>query len=179
MMTGTVIAQIIALATQPVVARLYSDHQLGLLATFMAVPMIVGTVAALRYDMAIVLPQEESEASSLLRFSLIASGVAAALLTVVAIIGREGIAGRIGEEGLSPWVWLIGPMALLLSWNTILAFWLNRHADFSGIASKNVVLSGVNAATRIGLAVGAVASFFSLVLSQALALIAAFAYMVT
>lgn len=178
MMTGTMIAQIIAFFSQPVVARLYTDQELGLLATFMAIPMIIASVSALRYDMAIVLPEREDEAATLLRFSLTLSAAVAAVLTVLGVLGREAIAGYVGEPALEPWAWLLGPVSMLIASNTILAFWLNRHADFGGIALKNVVTTSTNAASRIGLGFAGLASFLSLVGSQVLSFVVACTYMV-
>lgn len=177
MMTGTMLAQLIAFAAQPVVTRLYSDTQLGLLATFMAIPMIVASVSALRYDMAIVLPDDDREAATLLRFSLSFSAVIAAVLTVVGVLARHSIADYIGEPALATWTWLLGPMAMLIAWNTIFAFWLNRHADFGGIALKNVVTTSTNSFSRIGLGVAGLASFLSLVGSQVAAFVLASVYM--
>lgn len=177
MMTGTMLAQLIAFASQPVVTRLYSDTQLGLLATFMAIPMIVASVSALRYDMAIVLPKDEREAATLLRFSLTCSASIAAILTGVGLLARHGIADYIGEPALASWTWLLGPITMLIAWNTIFAFWLNRHADFGGIALKNVVTTSTNSVSRIGLGVAGLASFLSLVGSQVMAFVVACAYM--
>lgn len=178
MMTGTMIAQIIAFVSQPVIARLYTDQQLGLLATFMAIPMIVASVSALRYDMAIVLPEQENEAATLLRSSLTLSAAVATVLTVVGVLGRDAIADYVGEPALAPWAWLLGPVSMLIAWNTILAFWLNRHADFGGIALKNVVTTSTNAVSRIGLGFAGLASFLSLVGSQVLSFVLACIYMV-
>jgi len=177
MMTGTMIAQLIALLTQPVVARLYTDSHLGLLATFMAIPTIVASVSSLRYDMAIVLPKENSEAGTLMRFSLLLSGAVSALLALVGLLGRDVIAEYVGEPSLAPWAWLMGPVAFLIASNTILAFWLNRHADFSGIALKNVVTTSTNAVSRIGLALAGFASFLALVASQVASFVLASTYM--
>lgn len=177
-MTGTMLAQLIAFASQPVVTRLYSDTQLGLLATFMAIPMIVASVSALRYDMAIVLPRNDGEAATLLRFSLRLSAAVAAVLMVVGLLARHQIAAYVGESALTSWTWLLGPVSMLIAWNTIFAFWLNRHADFGGIALKNVVTTSTNSAARVGLGFGGLASFLALVGAQVAAFVLASAYMV-
>lgn len=62
---GTTAAQLLGIATMPVLARLYSPADFGVLAVFLAVSGIVAITITLRYEMHILLPKEENEAATL------------------------------------------------------------------------------------------------------------------
>lgn len=68
--SGTMVAQLLTVAAAPVLARLYSPEAFGALALYFSVVNIVSETAALRYDLSIVLPETEKEASNQLAVSL-------------------------------------------------------------------------------------------------------------
>jgi len=67
--SGTIVAQIIAFATIPLLTRTYSQEAFGLLAAFVAVVGIISSFATLKYDTAIVLPKDDKDAYALLKLS--------------------------------------------------------------------------------------------------------------
>lgn len=69
LMTGTTIAQIIAFLTQPLLTRLFTPIEYGLYSTVQSVIVVFATVAALCYDRAIVLVENEDEAFSIVILS--------------------------------------------------------------------------------------------------------------
>lgn len=69
LMTGTTIAQIIAFLTQPLLTRLFTPIEYGLYSTVQSVIVVFATVAALCYDRAIVLVENEDDAFSIVILS--------------------------------------------------------------------------------------------------------------
>ncbi len=69
LMTGTTIAQIIAFLTQPLLTRLFSPIEYGLYSTVQSVIVVFSAVAALCYDRAIVLVENEDDAFSIVVLS--------------------------------------------------------------------------------------------------------------
>ena len=63
---GTLVTQLLGIATIPIMSRLYSPADFGKLAIFAAVVLIVATVITLRYEMKILLPKVESQANDLI-----------------------------------------------------------------------------------------------------------------
>ena len=61
LVTGTAVAQAVSFLMTMVLARVYSPHDMGMLATYTSVAGIVMAVAALRYDMAVMLPRRDTE----------------------------------------------------------------------------------------------------------------------
>jgi O-antigen/teichoic acid export membrane protein len=97
----------------PVLTRLYGPEEFGVFAIYMAVVGLVAVAACLRYEMAIVLPDDEDDAASLLGLSLLAVAVVS-LLTLVAVGALGDAASRLVEmPALASLLWLV-PLAVLL-----------------------------------------------------------------
>lgn len=65
MASGTVGAQVVALLVMPWLTRLYTPTDFGTFALFMGVAGLLGALACLRYEMAIVLPRSDKDAATL------------------------------------------------------------------------------------------------------------------
>ena len=57
--SGTMFAQILTIVVSPIVTRLYSPEDYGTMALFVSIVAIVGLIACLSYEFAIVLPEKE------------------------------------------------------------------------------------------------------------------------
>ena len=71
LITGTAVAQVVSFGMSIVLARIYTPRDMGLLGTYVSVASILVAVAALRYDMAIMLPKKEAEALSVARLGMV------------------------------------------------------------------------------------------------------------
>lgn len=71
LMTGTTIAQAIPIANTPILTRLYTLADFGLLALFVAVTSILGSIANGRYEMAIMLPKKDEDAINIAALGLL------------------------------------------------------------------------------------------------------------
>src|SRR5690606_39162851 len=76
LMTGTTLAQALPIAASPLLSRLYTPGDFGVLGLYAAICAIVSVLAAGRYEIAIVQPRSDAEAANLAALS-----VAAALAT--------------------------------------------------------------------------------------------------
>ena len=71
LMTGSVLAQILALCISPVMTRIYSEEQIGEYTLIMTAVNMFGAVICGRYDMSIVSEECESKVHSLIKLSVI------------------------------------------------------------------------------------------------------------
>lgn len=153
MMGGTALAQALPIALSPVISRLYDPQQYGLLTFFVGATTTLGTIATLRYELAIVLPQTEEQARAIAllaqRLLLIVCGVVMlATLSFADSIAR--LAGR-SEAGL--WVYALAPAAAALAWYQVSSFVATRHRKFGALAVASIAQQSVFvfAATGLGL----------------------------
>jgi len=57
--TGTVLSTIIAILTAPVITRLYNPSEMGISTLFFSITGVIGVIACLRYELAIILPEDD------------------------------------------------------------------------------------------------------------------------
>lgn len=106
--SGTALSQIITIAVMPLLSRLFSPEDFGVLAIFSAIVGPIAIVACLRYEMAIMLPNENSsEPINLLALSLlIALLVGTICLVSIALFGAE-IVTAMDCPALRNWLFLV------------------------------------------------------------------------
>ena len=59
LMTGTTIAQAIPIAISPILTRIYTPEDFGIFAIFLAITLIIGSIANGRYELAIMIPKKD------------------------------------------------------------------------------------------------------------------------
>ena len=71
LMLGTVLAQLIPVALQPLLRRQYSPEDFGQFAMFSAVTEVLVTIASFRYEQAILIPKEDEESKDIFKLTLL------------------------------------------------------------------------------------------------------------
>lgn len=166
LVSGTVLAQVVALLTQPIITRLYSDTELGLFSLWLVIPQTVVLVAALRYDMAVVLPTEETDARRLLRVSAVIIAAVSLLTSLVTGILAGPIATAMGYPQLAPWLVWTGAFVLTLGIVNLLTFWFTRRTQYRAIAINRVQMYSTVAGTKIASAAAGAGGQVGLVVGQ-------------
>ena len=133
LVTGTAVAQGVTFLMKIVLARVYTPHDMGLLGTYVSVASILVAVAALRYDMAIMLPKKEAEALSVARLGMVCLTVVSLLATVASFPLNGLIARQWGHE-VALWMPLVGLTTFLMSGVELFKFWFNRSSNYRAIA---------------------------------------------
>ncbi len=149
-MSGTAVGQLLLIVTIPIVTRLVSPSDWGVYTVVFSIGSFLLPVAALRYDMAIVLPPDEEDARHLHRLAsalnLLISGVFTAVLW---IFGRP-IAGWIGHREAGPWMLAAG----LITWSycqvSIATYFSTRRKRFKTVSQSTIANSVVTASGRLG-----------------------------
>lgn len=133
LMTGTAVAQGVTFFMMIVLARIYTPRDMGLLATYVSVASILVAVAALRYDMAIMLPRKEPEALSMARLGMVCL-TAVSLLATAASFPLSGLIERQWGHEVALWMPLVGLTTFLMSAVELFKYWFNRNSDYRAIA---------------------------------------------
>ena len=133
LMTGTAVAQGVTFFMMIVLARIYTPRDMGLLATYVSVASILVAVAALRYDMAIMLPRKELEALSVARLGMVCL-TAVSLLATAASLPLSGLIERQWGHEVALWMPLVGLTTFLMSAVELFKYWFNRNSDYRAIA---------------------------------------------
>lgn len=81
--SGTALGQAVLLLSAPILTRLYSAEQYGVLAMFISIITIVGVSSTLRFELVIPLPRREDTALNILALTLICVAVVTGLSGLV------------------------------------------------------------------------------------------------
>jgi O-antigen/teichoic acid export membrane protein len=84
LMTGMMIAQAIPIAISPILTRIYTPEDFGLLALFLAIFSILSIIATGRYELAIMSPESDDEAKDIVFLSILVA-LFVFLITVIPI----------------------------------------------------------------------------------------------
>jgi O-antigen/teichoic acid export membrane protein len=156
---GTTASQAILALTAPVLTRLYTPTDFGVLGVYTAIVALLGVVVGLRYMVAIPLPKEDSDAVNVVALSLaIGAGMSCALGLLGAALGHP-FARFMHVPQLAPYMWLL-PLSLL--GNCILQtlyLWAIRVQGFSVIARARVSQAVARVGVQSVLGVVGVAPF--------------------
>ncbi|MCH2203374.1 MAG: oligosaccharide flippase family protein [Fuerstiella sp.] len=118
----------------PVITRLYTKSEIGLLGVIMGILAIVGPIATLQYSQAIMLADNDVEASETLQLSLLIALITTVLLLLGVALCRTPLAAFAGAPQIASWLWTIPILAFLTGMTQALQVWLSRQKTFSPLA---------------------------------------------
>ncbi len=135
----TTIAQGLSFLFSPITTRLFSPKVFGDLSVFTSITGIISIVICLRYELAIVLPQDDDEGFFLLKLCLFFAAIISVVAGFVFLVGGEAIYTKFGAKNLARY-WYYVPISLFLT-GIIQAsnYWLTRTRQFK-VLSWNKVL---------------------------------------
>ncbi|MBF4295947.1 hypothetical protein EAY24_22035 [Vibrio anguillarum] len=138
LMTGTGIAQAIPIAIIPILTRMFSPEDFGLLALYAACVSILGVVATGRYEIAIMLPKDDEDARLLLQLSMLVALFFSLLISIPISIWNAQIAHFLGNEDIAVWLYLVPVSVLFTGIYQALTYWNNRQKKFINTAVSRV-----------------------------------------
>lgn len=146
---GTGAAQLIAIATTPLLTRLYTPEAFGLLGVFGSLASIAVLAVSLRYELAIPLPVEERRARAVLALCL--TLVVATSLAAVGLVALAGgsVARRLAAPDLEPLLWLLPVAMLFMGTYQAATYYAVRRQTFGVLATTRVAQSVVQVAVQI------------------------------
>jgi O-antigen/teichoic acid export membrane protein len=167
--SGTATAQFFALTVTPLLSRLYSPADFGILGAFLAISGVVVSISSLVFEFAIPLPRHDSDGRRLVVLTLAMNALAALLCVVVVVSGAGSqLAMRAEIEELAPYLWLLPLTVLFAGTYKISSFWAVRKKNFVRIATTKVVqivamlaiqvAGGLASGTALWLVVGYIAN---------------------
>lgn len=171
LMTGTTIAQAIPIAITPILTRIYTPDDFGVLALFLSIVAISGAVANARFDQAIVITKSTEEAVNVFKVGFIISVMFSLSLFLIIIIFKDYIFSINGFDKLGFWIYFIPISTFLVGFFNLLNFYNVKNKKFKKISISLVarstslgfsqVLLGLITLGSFGLIVGQLISYLS------------------
>lgn len=152
---GAAAGQLLIILASPVLTRIYTPSDFGVLVVFTA---IYGTAAALfgwRYEQAALLPGDDRKAASLIAVAGFAALVGVSVLgaTVWMLGDAVVVAKSLGAPGLSPFFWLIPVVIVPVYASRLAQMWATRHRRFELIAVAGLNRGVWSVATQLSLSI--------------------------
>lgn len=162
---GNAAAQLILLAASPVLTRLYSPEDFGVLAVFAALLSSIVVFSALSLEVAIPLPDKDSLAARLVVIALFGVTCTTLLCVLTVMIYRYLIASALGVPELAEYLWLLPFGIFFAGIYQVLNFWCVRKNYFWIITRTKLTQSLISVGVQI---LGAFAGPISLISGQVL-----------
>jgi len=151
LVSGTGFAQLIAIAIYPVITRIYTPDDFGLFALYMSIISISTIIATGKYELSIMLPEKQKDAEGLLTLSMFITLMVSLVLMILVVVLNKPISRVLGNENISPWLYLIPVSTLLVGCFNTLRYYNNRAGRFRTITAANIGQSFTNSGVKLGI----------------------------
>jgi len=166
-MSGTAIAQAIPILVSPILSRIYSPDDFGVLALFMAISIVISMIATGRYELAIMLPEEKRDATNILALSVILTGFTTIITLILVLVLKDFAANFFDDPGIENWLFFIPLVVFFTGSYNAFNYWSTRHKTFKRNAASRISQSAFMVGTNLSVgfarygAVGLVAGYIA------------------
>ena len=151
LMTGSMIAQAIPIAISPILTRIYTPEDFGLFALYMSVASVFAVFSTGRYELAIMLPKKDEDATNIFLLSVIIAFIVSLLSFVIIFLFNQKIVSLLGTPSLSNWLYVIPVSVLLTGLYQSFNYWNNRKKKYKRLAVSRVTQSATTGMTNLGM----------------------------
>ncbi|WP_235040399.1 lipopolysaccharide biosynthesis protein [Vreelandella profundi] len=138
---GSIVARIIGFASIPILTRLYSPEDFGMLAFFISVVSMLAPIVTLRYVLAVPLPRNDGIAINLMLLSVFLMFFMSLIVAFLLFLFGERLFSYFSMQMLEPYWWLIFLGLVGGSGYEILSIWATRKRAYKPIAHTTAIQS--------------------------------------
>lgn len=154
LMVGTTIAQAIPIAIMPILTRIYTPDEFGLFALYMGIAALLAVMATGRYELAIVLPDNNKEAINIVVLSLMITLLISVVTLVAVILFNAEITSFLNSPGVSGWLYLLPCSVLVTGFYQSMNYWMNRNKRYRDMAFNRVLQASASGGTNLSMGFG-------------------------
>lgn len=146
---GTAGSQALVVLAAPIVTRLFTPKDFGVLAVFAGILGVLTAFAGLRYELAIPLPEDDQEAANVAVLALIIVVLVSLLSVIVALAGGGFLSEMLNVPVLSRHLWLLPIGVLAVGAYQVFRYWAVRTKTFAAISGTNMKQSIMSIAVQL------------------------------
>lgn len=135
---GTALSQLIILLSMPMLTRLYTPAEFGLLGVFAAILGNISVVSNLRYEMAIPLPRRDHAAFQIMGLTFFCLAVITSCLALLGVGPGQYLLEKLGADEVVPYYWLLPVGVLLSGLYQITSYWAVRKKAYKVFALTRI-----------------------------------------
>ncbi|MEM9053282.1 MAG: oligosaccharide flippase family protein, partial [Bacteroidota bacterium] len=138
MFSGNGLALVIPFLIAPFISRIYTPEDFAGFELFVKIATLIGVASALRFELAIILPKKNEEASALVKLSLRLVLVTTLLTALVVIPFRTQISIILNNADLSYLLWFLPLMVLCLGFYHVFTQYAIRLKNFKILSETKI-----------------------------------------
>lgn len=164
--SGSIVGQLAMIGVLPIITRIYSPADFGLLGAFSAIVMIVLPAACLRFDLAIPIPSDDRDAHALAALGFAGATLVSVVVWVTLTLYGDAMKAEYVAV-FDRFGWLVPLTLWTASVFSITQYFAIRRQRFRALAIAHATRGGLGAATQVGLGFAGIGPL-GLVLGQAI-----------
>lgn len=146
---GTAAGQALTILASPVLSRLYSAEDFGLMSVYGSMTAMIAVVATLGYHQAIPAPEDDRDGANLTLLSLLIVSVISLLSALALTLGKPQLERYFGLAGFSRYLLAVPVGVLGLSAYEVLSQWIARRKAFGLLAKTSVQRGGMQTGAQL------------------------------
>lgn len=148
---GATIAQIIGVAGSPVISRLYSPADIGVLSVYTSILSLATAVATLRFESAIPIAGDDDEAINVFALSMGSVIVFTTIVFLLTLTFSDEFTNALNAEEFKPYLWLVPVGILAVGIYKSLLYWAIRKKAYKNITKTKINQGIAKVFIQIGL----------------------------
>jgi len=149
LLSGTTLSMGISIAISPVLTRLYSPEDFGMFALFTSIAGILTVFLNGKYDIAILLPEQDGEAIHLVFISIIITFIIGGLLLLFLFFIKDTTLPS-NILRLSKWLFMLPLFLVLIGLYQALYYWSNRKKRYRSISLSRILSTITTSVNNVG-----------------------------
>jgi len=139
LISGTAITQLLSILFTPLITRFFSPAVFGQVGVFLSIIAILGSIACLRLEYAIVIPGSEEEAQSVFSVACFIAFVFSLFLFFVLLFFNKQLFDVLGISDLRPTWFFLPALLLLTGLNSSFNFLFSRWEKYSYLSISRII----------------------------------------
>ncbi len=141
LVSGTVVAQLFSLTFYPILTRIFTPEDFGLLSALSAISAIIVVFASGKYEEAIIISRSKEEAINIASLALFFSFLFCSVLLVLLCFFSNQFLNLINQSSLQGWIYLAPIISFFIIIYTTFNEWCVKKATFSKLATNKIINS--------------------------------------
>ncbi len=146
---GTAMAQALAVAVSPILTRIYKPSEFGALQVFISLLALVVVAASGRFEVAILLPEDDQSAVDVLGVAILCVGLATTICAGIVFVCRYRWILPSSFLVLKGYLWLLPFSVLGGGVYQVLNYWAMRQDNYNQIAKSKFTQVGAQVTTQL------------------------------
>lgn len=148
---GAAVAQLIAVVASPILTRLYTPEEFGILAVFVALLATLSAASSLKYHLAVPLVDDHNDALHVLLLSFIINILYGILIGILSYFAYNYFFKFENLVRVAQYIWILPISVTALGIYESLKFWAIRQGHFKHIAKTKITQNAIMVGVQISL----------------------------